>query len=221
MKKIDFTMVELLVVISIIMILMCILMPSLSQVKTKARSIQCTSNLKQIGLAETQYMNDNNAWTTPIFDTFPTTGGNYNWGELLALYGYIPMPVANRNTLLLCPSYEPKFYVTRAKIYGFLNYDSYYAPFKINSANITTFSSSGSLTAIKCIPSKFFYIADSAAVANQIQNYQYNNGTSITIHLRHSKEANLLFGDGHVSHKNSTDLRNNSDIYPGGFGSTF
>jgi len=65
-----FTLVELLVVIAIIAILAAILFPVFAQAREKIRGTSCLSNLRQIGVSMTMYLNDKG-------EGFPA----YIWGQ--------------------------------------------------------------------------------------------------------------------------------------------
>ena len=77
-----FTLVELLVVISIIGLLVALLLPALASSREQGRRVLCANNFRQINIATTMYAGDNN-------ESIP--GPGYDWWEGNVLYyGYAP-----------------------------------------------------------------------------------------------------------------------------------
>ena len=74
MKK-GFTLIELLVVIAIIAILAAMLFPVLGQAKHRAWTVQCISNLHQIGMGMKMFADDNN-------ELYPESGTDIHWGQI-------------------------------------------------------------------------------------------------------------------------------------------
>jgi len=79
-KKKAFSLIELLVVISLIALLMAVLLPGLAEVRSQTRRVVCESNLRQLFLANIGYATENDNYYVPAApDITSTNGGRYRW----------------------------------------------------------------------------------------------------------------------------------------------
>jgi prepilin-type N-terminal cleavage/methylation domain-containing protein len=121
-SKSAFTLVELIVVIAIVAILAAILFPVFAQARENARQAQCISNLRQIGMGLTLYIQDSDE-TTPL--SYYGPGGlaasgtpsdsttYYKWMD--AIYPYI-----KSDAVFDCPDdhYAPIYHYRSGINYG-------------------------------------------------------------------------------------------------------
>ena len=100
-----FTLIELLVVIAIIAILAAMLLPALAKAKEKAKQAICVSNLKQVGISITMYVDDSGGYY-PIDTYVNSAGQSVVWPKELAAYlpqKNISSITSSANPVFACP----------------------------------------------------------------------------------------------------------------------
>lgn len=117
-----FTLVELLVVIAIIGLLIAITIPSTGKALSRAKRLQCSSNLKQLSAAMLLYCKDNQG-KFPIVFKYQET----QWGESIIPYlgkkyeNWNPNSPAKERLVFFCPTalkHHPGTYETKHGSYG-------------------------------------------------------------------------------------------------------
>jgi prepilin-type processing-associated H-X9-DG protein len=98
-RRTGMTLVELLVVFALLAVLLGLLFPAVNSVRESARRTQCQNNLRQIGLAMTQYVDAHGEF--PYAATNPFTS---NPQSLPSLFEVLGGYCENNRQLFCCPS---------------------------------------------------------------------------------------------------------------------
>jgi prepilin-type N-terminal cleavage/methylation domain-containing protein/prepilin-type processing-associated H-X9-DG protein len=213
----SFTLIELLVVIAIIAILASMLLPALNQAKSKAKSIICLNQMKQITGAQIMYASDNDDYAATAIPP-----GGTSWFKALSPY------LDGKLTMWGCPAIEVATTAQALSVaYTSGSADNNFkwrASIGINSQTFVGRNSSNKLKAVKIsrakYPSRTVHTGDgrtgkeyqtagatSAQVANNgalhlrhdqsIAPFETTAGM-FSYYVRHGNLINLSFIDGHT-----------------------
>jgi len=214
-----FTLIELLIVVAIIAVLAALLLPALQQAKEQGRIARCASNLKQIGVALTMYMDDCNGVVSSASPRCPdrplaTEGPCFCEGSLVSDYNatflgtIYDLGYCRDKNAMKCPS-DRILLSQGGPGHGAYSFDD--TSYGYNWAGLRTYWYTGNpactvswvqvpyvrFSQIKH-PAQTYWVADNSDVKTGPSypgNYFYQTFDT----WRHRKGLNILWMDGHVS----------------------
>lgn len=208
-----FTLIELLITISIIAVLASILLPVLNKARDKAKAMTCLNNMKQHGTALGMYSTDFENFY-PSFFQIPVTDRNQWLGQI---YGYLQgwsllsdTGISNWTSFTKKPYYDhPKMKILRCPNRG----DQIDSSTKVYSYGYNRFC--GDITRNRAYTTPIALSKLSKPSSNMIILDDWNGeatyGYVVLIYPekpRHADGRNVLFADGHVQFKRDFETKN-------------
>ena len=209
-KARGFSLVELLIVISIIAILAALLMPSMAAARSRARQVSCQSNLRQLALCLPMYSADNGG---KLAENVPGSESPDSWvrgnmtrqqdmtNQLPIIQGKL-YPYASHPNLYRCPADQAQLTgMPRVRSYSMNGWvGSRYMDKQSQPNRFRTFVRDSELTAAG--PATIWQIIDEheASIDDAWFLVTMDNSRPFASFpsTRHALAYNLDFGDGHV-----------------------
>jgi prepilin-type N-terminal cleavage/methylation domain-containing protein/prepilin-type processing-associated H-X9-DG protein len=197
-----FTLIELLIVLSIILLLVSLVLPTLGRARESARRVACQSNLRQLALAAIMYADANRGRlpsTAPL--RYPHVADWLYWRPKQQMSGSALWPYMRSSAALTCPSDKPED--RRVNPY-FASDPPYKYSYTLNQflgfyGSARAQAPRPRLGAIRRPCEMILFVEEASATLNDGNWYAElaNGGDPISLVHGHGR-GNVAFADGHV-----------------------
>ena len=227
-KHPGFTLLELLVVLSVIALLASILLPGLSAARAQAKSVACRSNLQQIQRANTYYLQDSGGMYVPGAANFRFKnlqrwhGERDREGEAFdSSRGPLVLYLGPEGAIRRCTTFPADEIAAQGDGFergnGGYGYNNAYIGVQTVAAGtdraIVKSDLAGAYASRVKYPGETVMFTDAAFAERTLIEYsfaepryhpQYDSRADPSIHFRHHKAANVAWCDGHVTGESRT-----------------